>query len=97
VEEEIPDYDTDKQEHETGKNRGPELNQEEQELERNSPPLLHPDHLKLIFEMHSLVDDQAFRTTRLHQRLDLLYAAYSNAIPRRQCPTYAQQARLIRF
>jgi len=70
VEEEIPDCDTGKQEHETSlgrKNRGPELNREEQELGGNSPPLLHPDHPRLIFEMHSLVDDQDFRTMLINQ------------------------------
>lgn len=54
------------------------------------PPLLHPEHLNLIFEVCSLVDDQIFRAVRVSQRLDMLYAAYSSATPRRQCPTCAQ-------
>jgi hypothetical protein len=93
VEEETPDCDTAEQEHKTSPgntNAGLELEREEPELERNLPPLLHPDHLKLIFEMRSLMDDQAFRTMGIHQRLDMLYAAYSEAIPRRQCPTCAR-------
>jgi hypothetical protein len=55
-----------------------------------SPPLLHPEHLQLIFEVRSLVDDQIFRAVCVSQRLDMLYAAYSSATPRRQCPTCAQ-------
>jgi hypothetical protein len=54
------------------------------------PPLLHPEHLNLIFEVRSMVDDQIFRAVRVNQRLDMLYAAYSSATPRRQCPTCAQ-------
>jgi len=55
-----------------------------------SPPLLHPEHLQLIFEVRSLVDDQLFRAVCVGQRLDMLYAAYSNATPRQQCPTCSQ-------
>jgi hypothetical protein len=55
-----------------------------------SPPLLHPEHLQLIFEVRSLVDDQIFRAVCVSQRLDMLYAAYSSATPKRQCPTCAQ-------
>jgi hypothetical protein len=55
-----------------------------------SPPLLHPEHLQLIFEVRSLVDDQIFRAVCVSQRLDMLYAAYSSATPRRQFPTCAQ-------
>lgn len=54
------------------------------------PPLLHPEHLNLIFEVRSLVDDQIFKVVRVSQRLDMLYVAYSSATPRRQCPTCAQ-------
>jgi hypothetical protein len=67
--------------------------QDAPELERSLPPspqLLHPEHLRLIFEVRSLMDDQAFSAMRLSQRLDMLYAAYSKATPRRQCPTCAQ-------
>jgi hypothetical protein len=96
VEEETPDCTTGEQEQGTSldsKTRGPEPSRDGLEPKRNSPPsppLLHPEHLKLIFEVRSLVDDQAFRAMRVSQRLDMLYAAYSKATPRRQCPTCAQ-------
>jgi hypothetical protein len=63
-----------------------------QHEEAEPPPssLLHPDHLQLIFDLRSSVDDQAFRTVGISQRLDMLYMAYSKASPRRQCPTCAQ-------
>jgi hypothetical protein len=67
--------------------------QKDAEVERKSPPsppFLHPEHLNLIFEVRSLVEDQIFRVVRVSQRLDMLYAAYSKATPRRQCPTCAQ-------
>jgi hypothetical protein len=61
VEEEPPDLNT--REHEHGqvsecKSRAPAMQHEEAE----PPPLslLHPDHLQLIFDLRSLVDDQAF-------------------------------------
>jgi len=54
------------------------------------PPLLHSEHLNLIFEAHSLVNDQIFRVVHVSQRLDMLYAAYSSATPRWQCPTCTQ-------
>jgi hypothetical protein len=37
-----------------------------------------------------MVDDHIFRAIHINQRLDMLYAAYSSATPRRQCPTCAQ-------
>jgi hypothetical protein len=55
-----------------------------------SPPLLHPEHLQLIFEIRNLVDDQLFRAVRVSQRLDMLYTAYSRTTPRQQCPTCSQ-------
>jgi hypothetical protein len=57
----------------------------------NSPPSPPFLHLKLIFEVRSLVDDQIFRAIRVSQRVDMLYAAYSSATPRRQCPNCAQR------
>jgi hypothetical protein len=56
----------------------------------DQPPFLHPEHLELIFDIRSMVDDQIFRAIRINQRLDMIYAAYSSASPRRQCPTCAQ-------
>jgi len=55
-----------------------------------STPLLHPKHLQLIFEFRSLVDDHIFRADCVSQCLDMFYAAYSSATPRRQCLTCAQ-------
>ena len=55
-----------------------------------SPPLLLSEQLQLIFEVRSLVDDQIFRAVCVSQRLDMLYAAYSNVTPKCQCPTCAQ-------
>jgi hypothetical protein len=91
--EETPDNTTGEQDQGTSSGREKKPSQDAPELERSPPPspqLLHPEHLELIFEMRSLVDDQAFSAMRLSQRLDMLYAAYSKATPRRQCPTCAQ-------
>jgi hypothetical protein len=55
-----------------------------------SPPLFLPEQLQLIFEVRSLVEDQIFRAVCASQRLDMLYAAYSNDSPKRLCPTCAQ-------
>jgi hypothetical protein len=57
---------------------------------QDQPPLLHPEHLNLIFDVRSMVDDQIFRAICINQCLDMLYVAYSSATPRRQCPTCAQ-------
>jgi hypothetical protein len=65
-------------------------NVKERKDEADQPPLLHPEHLELIFDIRSMVDDQIFRAIRINQRLDMIYAAYSSASPRRQCPTCAQ-------
>jgi hypothetical protein len=72
--------------------REQQAHQEEDDEKKSppQPPLLHPEHLNLIFEVRSMVDDQIFRVVRINQRLDMLYAAYSSATPRRQCPTCAQ-------
>jgi len=58
-------------------------------------PLLHPDHLKLIFELQSLVEDLIHRISLVSQQLDLLYEAYSNTPPGKRCPTCAQKFVLI--
>jgi hypothetical protein len=57
---------------------------------QDQPPLLHPEHLELIFETRSMVDDQIYRALQVSQCLDMMYAAYSNTSPSRQCPTCAQ-------
>jgi hypothetical protein len=55
----------------------------------DQPPFLHPEHLELIFDIRSMVDDQIFRAIRINQRLDMIYAAYSSPSLRHQCPTCA--------
>jgi hypothetical protein len=57
---------------------------------KDQPPFTNPGYLALIFEMRSMLDDQIFRTVQINQRLDMLYAAHSRTLPRRQCPTCAQ-------
>jgi hypothetical protein len=61
-----------------------------QEVWHVQPPFLHPEHLELIFETRSLVEDQIHRGLQINQRLDMLYDAYSNTSPGRRCPTCAQ-------
>jgi hypothetical protein len=49
---------------------------------QDQPPLLHPEHLQLIFDVRSMVDDQIFRAIHINQCLDIT--------PRHQFPTYTQ-------
>jgi hypothetical protein len=63
---------------------------EDAQMKPPSPPLLLPEQLQLIFELRELAEDQIFRAVCASQRLDMLYAAYSNASPKRLCPTCAQ-------
>jgi hypothetical protein len=53
-------------------------------------PFTNPGYLALIFEMRSMLDDQIFRIAQIDHRLDMLYAAHSRTLPKRQCPTCAQ-------
>jgi hypothetical protein len=66
------------------------LGSDDKQARPPSPPLLLPEQLQLIFEVRSLVEDQIFRAVCASQRLDMLYAAYSNDMPKRLCPTCAQ-------
>jgi hypothetical protein len=61
-----------------------------QEAWRVQPPFFHLEHLELIFETRSLVEDQIHRAIQINQRIDMLYDAYSNTPPGRRCPTCAQ-------
>jgi hypothetical protein len=61
-----------------------------QEEWQDQPPFLHPEHLELIFETHSMVEDQIFRAIQINKCLDMMYVAYSSTSPRRQCPTCTQ-------
>jgi len=69
-----------------------QAHQEEDDEKKSphQPPLLHPEHLSLIFEVRSMVGDQIFRDVCINQRLNMLYATYSSATPQRQFPTCAQ-------
>jgi hypothetical protein len=53
-------------------------------------PFTNSGYLALIFDMRSLLDDQIFRIARIDHRLDMLFAAHSRTLPKRQCPTCAQ-------
>ena len=55
-----------------------------------SPPPLPPEHLPLIFDLRSLVDDLVFRVVCTNQILDMLLSAHSCASPKQMCPTCAQ-------
>jgi hypothetical protein len=57
---------------------------------QEQPLFADSGYLTLIFELRSLLDDQIFRLARIDQRLDLLFAAHSRTLPKRQCPTCAQ-------
>jgi hypothetical protein len=57
---------------------------------KTSPPPLPPEHLPLIFDLRSLVEDLNFRVVCTNQRLDLLLTAHSCASPKQRCPTCAQ-------
>jgi hypothetical protein len=66
------------------------LGRDDKQTRPPSPPLLLPEQLQLIFEVRSMVEDQIFRVVYASQRLDMLYAAYSNDSPKRLFPTCAQ-------
>jgi len=54
------------------------------------PPFFHPEQLTLVFELRSQMVDQIHQDTLMHQRIDMLYEAYSNAPPTQRCPTCAR-------
>jgi hypothetical protein len=53
-------------------------------------PFTNPGYLALIFDMRSMLDDQIFCIARIDHRLDMLFAAHSRTLPKRQCPTCVQ-------
>ena len=53
-------------------------------------PFTNLGYLALIFEMWSMLDDQIFRIAQIDHRLNMLFAAHSRTLPKRQCPTCAQ-------
>ena len=53
-------------------------------------PLLHVEHLALVFELQGHMADQKHRALLMGQRLDLLLDTYSNAPTKRKCPMCVQ-------
>jgi hypothetical protein len=43
-----------------------------QEEWEDQPPLIHPEHLELIFETRSMVEDQIFRAIKINKHLDVM-------------------------
>jgi hypothetical protein len=54
------------------------------------PPFFHPEQLGLVFELRSQMVEQIHRDILMHQRIDMLYKAYSNAPAAQRCSTYAR-------
>jgi len=54
------------------------------------PPFLHSEQLTLVFELRSHMVDQIHRDTLMHQQIDMLYKAYSNALASQHCRTCAR-------
>ena len=52
-------------------------------------PFFHPEQLALVFELRSQMEDQIHRDILMHQCIDMLYEAYSNAPAGQKCPTCA--------
>jgi hypothetical protein len=57
---------------------------------RAPPPFFHPEQLELVFDLRSQMADQVHRGTLMHQRIDMLYEAFSNAPAGQKCPTCAR-------
>jgi hypothetical protein len=57
---------------------------------QDPPPFFHPEQLALVFELRSQMADQIHRDILMHQRIDMLYEAYSNAPADQKCPTCAR-------
>jgi hypothetical protein len=57
---------------------------------RVPPPFFHPEQLDLVFDLRSQMADQVYHCTLMHQRVDMLYEAFSNAPAGRRCPTCAR-------
>jgi hypothetical protein len=54
------------------------------------PPFFNLEQLELIFELRSQMADQIHRDTLMHQWIDMLYDAFSNAPETQCCPTCAR-------
>jgi hypothetical protein len=57
---------------------------------RAPPPFFHPEQLDLVFDLRSQMADQVYRGTLMHQRIDMLYEAFSNAPTGQRCLTCAR-------
>ena len=57
---------------------------------RGSPPFFHPEQLDLVFDLRSQMADKVYRGTLMHQHIDILYEAFSNAPAGQRCPTCAR-------
>ena len=53
--------------------------------------LLNDEHLSLIFELRSHLDDLELRTLLMSQRLDILLSVFSGAPAQHKCPMCAQE------
>jgi hypothetical protein len=54
------------------------------------PPFFHPEQLELVFELQSQMADQIHHDILMHQRIDMLYEAFSNAPAGQKCLTCAR-------
>jgi hypothetical protein len=52
---------------------------------KDPPPFFHLEQLALVFELRSQMADQIHRDILMHQRIDMLYEAYSNAPAGQKC------------
>jgi hypothetical protein len=57
---------------------------------RAPPPFFHPEQLDLVFDLRSQMADKVYRGTLMHQHIDILYEAFSNAPAGQRCPTCAR-------
>jgi hypothetical protein len=57
---------------------------------QDPPPFFHLEQLALVFELRSQMADQIHYDILMHQRIDMLYEAYSNAPAGQKCPTCAR-------
>jgi hypothetical protein len=49
------------------------------------PPFFHPKQVKIVFELRNQMVDQIHQDTLMHQRIDMLYDAFSNAHAAQHC------------
>jgi len=53
-------------------------------------PFFHPEKLELVFNLQSQMVDQIHHDTLMHQRIDMMYEAFSNAPAGQKCLTCAR-------